>query len=170
MAAGSDRLAYTGENIRRDMRQVYLQESERLHGHLRARRRHEKLLASPRRRGACSRCRSIPTTAPSAAGARRTPTRSRPAPTAPDKRAWYEAEQRLRNQPERTYDVRMGFSLADLRRRVPGSGIDQAAKPSIVLALLGDTTTGDASSVVKTYEPAAGSGGSQPTRLTLAPL
>ena len=32
-----------------------------------------------------------------------------------DKRAWYEAEQRLRNQPDRTYDVRMGFSLADLR-------------------------------------------------------
>ena len=53
-----------------------------------------------------------------------------------DKRAWYEAEQRLRNQPDRTYDVRMGFSLADLKKAVPGSGIDQP--PGIdVLALLG---------------------------------
>jgi len=38
------------------------------------------------------------------------------------KRAWYEAEQRLRNQPERTYDVRMDFSLAQLRSGVRGSG------------------------------------------------
>ena len=54
-----------------------------------------------------------------------------------DKRAWYEAQQRLRNQPDRTYDVRMGFSLADLRKAVPGSGIDVA--PAIdVLSLLGD--------------------------------
>jgi hypothetical protein len=59
--------------------------------------------------------------------------------------------------------VRMGFSLADLRKAVPGSGIDQP--PGIdVLALLGDTTTGDASGVVKTYAPAAGSGGSQTAR------
>ena len=80
-----------------------------------------------------------------------------------DKRAWYDAEQRLRNQPDRTYDVRMSFSLADLKKAVPGSGIDRA--PSIdVLALLGDTTTGDASGVVKTYEPAAASGGPQPSR------
>ena len=27
---------------------------------------------------------------------------------------WYKAEQRLRNQIDRTYDVRMGFSLAQL--------------------------------------------------------
>jgi len=43
---------------------------------------------------------------------------------AADKRAWYEAEQRLRNQPDRIYDVRMGFALVDLKRRLPGSGID----------------------------------------------
>lgn len=42
------------------------------------------------------------------------------------KRAWYEAEQRLRNQLERTYDARMGFSLAELRERPAGSGRDTA--------------------------------------------
>lgn len=45
------------------------------------------------------------------------------------KRAWYEAEQRLRNQTERTYDVRMDFSLAQLRSGVEGSG--RASPPDI---------------------------------------
>lgn len=39
--------------------------------------------------------------------------------------AWYQAEQRLRNQIDRTYDVRMDFSLSDLQRAVPGSGANQ---------------------------------------------
>ena len=41
----------------------------------------------------------------------------------PLKRAWYAAEQPLRNQLERTYDVQMGFSLADLNAHVAGSGV-----------------------------------------------
>ncbi len=40
------------------------------------------------------------------------------------KRRWYEAEQRLRNQPDRTYDVSMGFSVDELKRAAPHSGID----------------------------------------------
>ncbi len=48
-----------------------------------------------------------------------------------EKQAWYRAEQRLRNQIERTYEIRMDFSLDDLERRVPGSGVDQA--PSVDL-------------------------------------
>jgi hypothetical protein len=43
------------------------------------------------------------------------------------KRAWYEAEQRLRNQIDRTYDARMDFTLADLRSPGPGKGV--AAPP-----------------------------------------
>lgn len=39
---------------------------------------------------------------------------------------WYEAEQRLRNQTERTYDARMDFTLLDLQGRAPGSGWDEA--------------------------------------------
>lgn len=55
----------------------------------------------------------------------------------------------------------MGFSLADLRRGVPGSGIDVPSGID-VLALLGDATyqpaAGDARAVSKVYEPAAGAG------------
>ncbi len=45
----------------------------------------------------------------------------------PVKRAWYAAEQYLRNQLERTYDAQMGFSLAALNAHVAGSGV--AAPP-----------------------------------------
>jgi hypothetical protein len=38
------------------------------------------------------------------------------------KRAWYAAEQTLRNQLERTYDVQMNFSLANLNDHVTGTG------------------------------------------------
>jgi hypothetical protein len=37
------------------------------------------------------------------------------------KQAWYDAEQNLRNQTERTYDARMDFSLDELRTRQPGA-------------------------------------------------
>ena len=43
-----------------------------------------------------------------------------------DKQAWFRAEQRLRNQLDRTYNTKMGFSLQDLLAAVPGSGVDQA--------------------------------------------
>jgi hypothetical protein len=45
-------------------------------------------------------------------------------PEGHDKGKWYEAEQRLRNQPDRTYDVTMNFSLDDLQHHHAGSGID----------------------------------------------
>lgn len=39
---------------------------------------------------------------------------------------WYVAEQRLRNQIERTYDARMDFDLQGLRSQKPGSGVSEA--------------------------------------------
>ena len=39
------------------------------------------------------------------------------------KRAWYDAEQNLRNQIDRTYDARMDFSLGELREGGPGKGV-----------------------------------------------
>ncbi|MEK7357072.1 MAG: hypothetical protein AAB250_11530 [Bdellovibrionota bacterium] len=45
-------------------------------------------------------------------------------PMDPTKEAWYAAEQRLRNQISRPYDAKMGFSLDDLRAKLPGSGVD----------------------------------------------
>ena len=49
---------------------------------------------------------------------------------------WYAAEQRLRNQIERTYDINMAFRVEDLERRVPGSGVDQGPKVDIYNFLL----------------------------------
>ncbi len=40
------------------------------------------------------------------------------------KQRWYDAEQRLRNQSDRTYDLQMGFDIAELNAHVKGSGID----------------------------------------------
>lgn len=58
-------------------------------------------------------------------------------PDGPAKQAWYAAERRLRNQAERRYDLRMDFTLAQLRARVAGSGVD--APPDISLAPLFST-------------------------------
>jgi hypothetical protein len=55
-------------------------------------------------------------------------------PDDPVKQAWYDAEQRLRNQIERTYETRMGFSLRQLQARVPGSGVDDP--PDVDLGVL----------------------------------
>ncbi len=44
----------------------------------------------------------------------------------PNKLAWYAAEQRLRNQLERSYDVKMDFTIDELNRKLPGSGVDSA--------------------------------------------
>ncbi|PKP77411.1 MAG: hypothetical protein CVT81_09480 [Alphaproteobacteria bacterium HGW-Alphaproteobacteria-3] len=55
--------------------------------------------------------------------------------TCPDgetKRAWYEAQRRLRNQTERAYDARMGFTLADLKAAVPGSGADMPPETDVL--------------------------------------
>ena len=42
------------------------------------------------------------------------------------KRAWYAAEQNLRNQIDRTYDARMDFALDQLKTPGPGKGVMQA--------------------------------------------
>ncbi len=53
----------------------------------------------------------------------------------PLKARWYAAEQRLRNQIERTYELRMDLTLGELESGRPGSGVDMA--PDIdVLAVL----------------------------------
>ena len=162
-SAGSNRLAYTGEDIRRDIRQAYLQESSACTiAYVKSDGSEKQLVFSEVARRLFSLSFDPHHCAERRWGALDAEELATCADGA-DKRAWYEAQQRLRNQPDRTYDVRMGFSLADLRKAAPGSGIDQP--PGIdVLALLGDTTTGDASGVVKTYAPAAGPHGSQKAR------
>jgi hypothetical protein len=136
-AAGNGRLAYAGDNLSAEIRQAYAQETSactiaytRSDGSQKqltfadVQRRLFALSFDPHhcseRRWGAQDADEIATCADGA-----------------DKRAWYEAEQRLRNQPDRTYDARMGFGLAELKRGVAGSGIDQ---PPVVdvLALLAE--------------------------------
>jgi hypothetical protein len=151
-AAGSPRVAYAGSDLRSDIRQVYLQEagactityvrsdgSERRLSFAEVMRRLFALSFDPHH---CAERRW---------GAQE-PDELATCPDSADKRAWYEAEQRLRNQPDRTYDARMGFSLAELRKGAPGSGIDQP--PEIdVLTLLDEVPTTEAAGIAKASPP-----------------
>jgi hypothetical protein len=49
---------------------------------------------------------------------------------------WYKKEQRLRNQIDRKYDLRMDFSLGDLSKNIEGSGVDQAPDTDLFSYLL----------------------------------
>ena len=71
-----------------------------------------------------------------------------------DKRAWYEAQQRLRNQLDRTYDVRMGFLLADLKRAGPGTGIDRSPVVDVLSLLGGKAQPAEASVAIRASAPA----------------
>lgn len=65
--------------------------------------------------------------------------------TCPDgslKQQWYDAEQRLRNQTDRAYDVTMGFSLDDLMAAVPNSGQDAPPDVDVLAALAAGPVTG----------------------------
>ena len=61
----------------------------------------------------------------------------------PEKHRWYEDEQRLRNQSDRTYDLSMDFSREDLERHPKGSGIDAAAPVDVgsLIDTIGDQVT-----------------------------
>jgi hypothetical protein len=140
-AAGGHRLAYAGTDLRADLRQVYTREANAC------------TVSYTRSNGAQQRLsfteitRRLPGLSfdPHHCIERRWGARDpQELATCPDgtaKADWYAAQRRLRNQLDRLYDVRMNFSLADLRRRAPGSGVDEP--PGFgVLELLGEERTG----------------------------
>ncbi|MEI9993390.1 MAG: hypothetical protein WDM91_02250 [Rhizomicrobium sp.] len=51
------------------------------------------------------------------------------------KRAWYAAEQKLRNQLDRTYEARMDFSLAELTAPGDGRGVDEPPDTDVLAFL-----------------------------------
>jgi hypothetical protein len=136
-AARSDHIAYRGDNIRRDLLDAYTREVSactisysRTDGTLKqlsladVTRRLHLLSFDPhhcveRRWGANSK------------------EELSSCPDGGDKAEWYAAEQRLRNQIERVYHVRMDFSLADLRRKAPGSGVDDPPDVDVFKLLSG---------------------------------
>jgi hypothetical protein len=128
-AQDGEDLAYSGENLRRDLRHIYSKETQactityqRSDGSKQTlsfeeiKERLFKLSFDPyhcvERRWGADQAEEL---AMCSDGRR--------------KQLWYAAEQRLRNQLDRTYDVVMGFSLSELERKVPGSGVD--ARPDV---------------------------------------
>ena len=134
VAKGSDEVIYTGSDLKRDLRNVYEAET-----------------------AACSitytRSNGAPTTLTFRDVAARLfdlsfdpyqcverrwgATSAGELATCPDKgarMAWYDAQRRLRNQIDRVYDARMDFTLADLKKKPPGSGVD--SPPDIGIAAL----------------------------------
>ncbi|MDB5740698.1 MAG: hypothetical protein JWP16_1738, partial [Alphaproteobacteria bacterium] len=57
------------------------------------------------------------------------------------KRRWYDAEQRLRNQLDRTYEARMDFTLGELEAGLPGTGPLAAPDTDAHGYLLGEQQT-----------------------------
>jgi hypothetical protein len=160
-AEGSKRLHYAGEDLVRDIRSAYLQETAACTiGYVRSDGSEKQLPFAELARRLFALSFDPHHCVERRWGAQDAGELST-CPDSADKRAWYEAEQRLRNQPDRTYDARMGFSLAELRKAAPGSGID--TPPLIdVLALLGGPAAPEAA--VKTYAPAAGPSEAASTR------
>ena len=74
-----------------------------------------------------------------------------------NKRAWYEAEQNLRNQIDRTYEARMDHDLASLRARGgQGKGVADAPDTDVRAYLASQGARGVASSASRAPVPASG--------------
>ncbi|HUD50297.1 hypothetical protein, partial [Parvibaculum sp.] len=132
--AGSRNIAYGGANLARDLAAAYREEATACSVVWTASDQSERRMSFEEARERLFDFSFDPYHCPE----RRWGARGEELATCPDgdiKQAWYAAEQRLRNQTERTYDVKMGFALDQLQARVQGSGVDMP--PDIdVLAML----------------------------------
>ena len=136
-AARSDHIAYSGSDLRRDLLDVYTREASAC------------TISYARTDGTATRLSFADVTRrlhllsfdPHHCVERRWGANSKEelssCPDGGDKAEWYAAEQRLRNQIERIYHVRMDFSLADLRRKAPGSGVDDPPDVDVLKLLSG---------------------------------
>jgi hypothetical protein len=136
VAQGSDEVSYTGSDLRRDLREVYHSETEHCTITYRRSNGAETMLTF---RDVVERLFDLSFDPYQCPELRWGAASRQELATCPDgavKRDWYRAQQRLRNQIDRIYDARMDFTLAQLKRNPPGSGVDKP--PDIdVQALIG---------------------------------
>ena len=156
MAKAHDpKLAYEGEDLPRDLKEAYRQEAEACEVIYTASNGEARRLSFEEARTRLFDFSFDPYHCPELRWGARTKEELATCPDGQTKRAWYDAQQRLRNQTERTYDVRMGFSLADLRASVPGSGRD-APPETDVLGAIGLETQPEQAAPEASDDPAAG--------------
>ena len=138
-ARDSDELRYAGKDLRRDLREVYRSETEHC------------AITYTRSNGAQTRLtfRDVverlfklsfdPYQCPERRWGAASVQELSSCPDTAVKRTWYDAQQRLRNQIDRVYDARMDFTLAQLRRKPPGGGVDTPPDIDVEALIGGDT-------------------------------
>jgi hypothetical protein len=135
-AQDSDEVSYTGTDLRRELREVYRSETEHCTVTYKASKGAQTTLTF---RDVVERLFDLSFDPYQCPERRWGATSARELSSCPDgavKRDWYGAQRRLRNQIDRVYDARMDFTLAQLKRNPPGSGVD--TPPDIdVHALIG---------------------------------
>jgi len=138
---GSKDIAYKGNNIRRDLKAAYLAETAQCSVIYTASNGKRWRLSFEQARRRLYDMSFDPYHCPERRWGARLPDEIASCPDNQLKQAWYKAEQRLRNQTERTYDARMDFTLTDLQAKAAGSGWD-VGPDTDVLALLRNSKPG----------------------------
>jgi hypothetical protein len=134
VAKGSDEVIYTGSDLKRDLRDVYEAETAACSITY---TRSNGTPATLTFRDVAARLFDLSFDPYQCVERRWGATSAGELATCPDKgarMAWYDAQRRLRNQIDRVYDARMDFTLADLKKKPPGSGVD--SPPDIGIAAL----------------------------------
>ena len=134
VAKGSDEVIYTGSDLKRDLRDVYEAETAACSITY---TRSNGTPATLTFRDVAARLFDLSFDPYQCVERRWGATSAGELATCPDKgarMAWYDAQRRLRNQIDRVYDARMDFTLADLKKKLPGSGVD--SPPDIGIAAL----------------------------------
>ncbi|MEQ9196274.1 MAG: hypothetical protein RIE84_05940, partial [Parvibaculum sp.] len=132
---GDEKLDYAGTDIAGDLAAVYREEAEACKVSYTASNGEVRELGFEEARSRVFDFSFDPYHCPELRWGARDPAELATCPDGETKRAWYDAQQRLRNQVERTYDVRMGFTLGELKAAAPGSGLDDAPETDVMAAL-----------------------------------
>lgn len=132
---GDPKLAYRGSDIRRDLQTAYEEEAGACTISYTASNGEARALSFEEARSRVFAFSFDPYHCPERRWGAHSEAELASCPDGRDKTDWYHAQQRLRNQTERTYDVQMGFTLAELRAAVPGSGSDTPPVTDALAAL-----------------------------------
>jgi hypothetical protein len=128
-------VSYKGSSIRKDIEKAYLAESAQCAIVYKASNGQAWKIPYEEARRRLTDMSFDPHHCPERRWGARMPAEMSSCPDGALKTAWYKAQQRLRNQSDRTYDAKMDFTLRDLQNHAPGSGWD-APQDTDVLGFL----------------------------------
>ncbi len=133
--AGNPKLAYSGANLARDLKAAYGEEAAACKIVYTASDGSARHLTFEEARARIYDFSFDPHHCPERRWGARGDAELATCPDGAQKRAWYDAQRRLRNQTARAYDVAMSFTLADLRAGVSGSGRNVPPETDVMTVL-----------------------------------